>query len=102
MAALSHRGWRTKFAGHMEESETSSKMERYFHNVEELEVLVKEKKSTWVKICIRAQKRETEVYATSEGMAEDAKVDDGIKTRIKKGFKQLRKAREEERAAKEL
>ena len=32
-------------------------------------------------------------------MAEDAKVDDGTRTRIKKGLKQLRKARDEERAA---
>ena len=35
-------------------------------------------------------------------MAEDAKVDDGIRTGIKKGLKQLRKGREEARAAKEL
>ena len=34
-------------------------------------------------------------------MAEDSKVDDGIRTRINKGLKQLRKAREE-RAAREL
>ena len=34
-------------------------------------------------------------------MAEDAKIDDGIRTRIKKGLKQLSKAREEARAAKE-
>ena len=35
-------------------------------------------------------------------MAEDAKIDDGIRTRIKKGLKQLSKAREKARAAKEL
>ena len=67
----------------------------------ELVLLVKEKKSTWVKSCKEISKREIEVYAISEGMAEDSKVDDGIRTRIKKGLKQLRNAREE-RAAREL
>ena len=54
----------------------------------------------WSKVARKAQTKETEVFATSEDMAEDAKVVDGI--RIKKGLKQLRKAKEEERAAKEL
>ena len=57
-------------------------------------MLVKEKKSTWIK--------ETEVFAMSEGMAEDAKVDDGASSRLRRALKQLRKDREEERAAREL
>ena len=35
-------------------------------------------------------------------MAEDAKVDDGTRTRNKKGLRQLRKAREEEKTTREL
>ena len=35
-------------------------------------------------------------------MAEDAKVDDGVRTRLRRALKQLRKDREEERAAREL
>ena len=35
-------------------------------------------------------------------MAEDAKVDDGIRTRLKRALKKLRKDREVERAAREL
>ena len=63
------------------------------HNVDELGTLVNEKKSTWVKSCKESSKRETAVDAISEGMAEDAKVDDGIRNRINKGLKQLHKAR---------
>ena len=63
---------------------------------------MKEKKSTLVKSCKERSRKKTEVYAISEGMAEDAKVDDGFRTRIKTGLKQLRKARGEERAAEEL
>ena len=37
-----------------------------------------------------------------EGMAEDAKVDDGDKSRLRRALKQLRKDREEERPAREL
>ena len=34
------------------------------HNVEELGMLVKEKRITWIKSCKESSKRETEVYAT--------------------------------------
>ena len=38
----------------------------------------------------------------SEGMAEDVNVDDGVRTRLRRALKQLRKDTEEEKAAKEL
>ena len=69
--------------------------------MDELGLLVKEKRSTWVKSCRESSKRETKICALSEGMAEDAKLD-GVRARIKKALKQLSQAREEERAAKEL
>ena len=65
-------------------------------------MFVKERKALGSKVARKAQKERPKSMLTSEGMAEDAKVDDGIRTRIKKGLKQLRKAREEEKAAKEL
>ena len=49
------------------------------------------KKSTWIKSCKESSKRETEIYAISEGMAEDVKVDDGDKSRLSGALKQLRK-----------
>ena len=68
----------------------------------ELVLLVKERKRKALvsKACKEISTREIEVCAVSEGLAEDSKVD-GIRTRINKGLKQLRKAREE-RAAREL
>ena len=65
-------------------------------------MLVNEKESTWIKSCKESSKRETEVYAKSEGMAEEAKVDDGARSRLRSALKQLRKDTEEERAAREL
>ena len=64
-------------------------------------MLVKERKAPGSKVCKECSKRETEVFAISDGMAEQAKVDDGVRTRLRKALKQFRKAREEERAAKE-
>ena len=69
------------------------------HSVDELGLLVKEKKGTWIKRCRESSRRETEVFATSEDMAEAAKIDNGTRTRIKKGLKQIRKSREEEKTA---
>ena len=40
-------------------------------------MLVKEKKSTWVKRSKESAKRETEKNKMSESMADDAKVEDG-------------------------
>ena len=62
--------------------------------MDELVLLVKEKKGTWIKSCRESSMRESEVFAISEGMAEASKIDDGIRTRIKKGLKQFRKATE--------
>ena len=71
------------------------------HSVDEMGLLVKEKKGTWIKSCRESSKRETEVFAIPEGVAEAAKVDDGTRrTRIKKGLKQLRKARCEKKGCK--
>ena len=70
------------------------------HNVEELGMLAKEKKSTWIKSCKESSKRETEKNAISEGLAEDAKVDDGARSRLRRALKQLRK--DKKRAAREL
>ena len=64
-------------------------------------MLVKEKKSTWVKSCKENSRTKTEIYAR-EGMAEDVKVDDGARSRLRRGLEQLRKDKEEERAAHEL
>ena len=44
-------------------------------------MFVKEKISTWITRRKESSKRETEIFAKSEGMAEDAKVDDGDKSR---------------------
>ena len=63
---------------------------------------VKEKKSTWIKSSKVISKRETEIYAISDGMAEDAKVDDSDRSRLRRALKQLRKDREEERAARKF
>ena len=49
-------------------------------------MLVKEKKSTWINICKESAQRETEMYALSEAMAQDAKVDDGDKFRLKRSL----------------
>ena len=69
-------------------------------------MFVKEKKSTWVKSwvksCKESSKRETEIYAISEGMAEDTKFEDGDKSRLRKALKQHRKDRHEGNAAREL
>ena len=61
---------------------------------------MKDKTCTWINSCGECCRRETEVYAGSEGMAGAAK-DDGNRIRIKSGLKQLDKARIEEMAAKE-
>ena len=71
-----------------------AKWKEISHDVEELDMLVKEKKSTWVKSCKENSRTKTEIYAR-EGMAEDAKV-------VKRALEQLRKDKEEERAAREL
>ena len=71
------------------------------HHVDDLEMFVKEKKGTWIK-SHKKLKKETEVFAFPEDMDEASKVDDGTRTRIKKGLKQLRSARDEEKTAKEL
>ena len=70
--------------------------------MEELGIFAKEKKSTWIKRCMESSERETELFTTSEGMAEDAKADDGDKSRLRRALKQVRKDREEERAARQL
>ena len=63
--------------------------------MDKMGLLVKEKNGTRIKRCRERSKRETEVFATSKGTAEAAKIDDGTRTRIKKGLKQIRKAMEE-------
>ena len=78
-----------------------AKWKEISHDVEELDMLVKEKRSTWVKSCKENSRTKTEIYAR-EGMAEDVKVDDGARSRLRRGLEQLRKDKEEERAAREL
>ena len=66
------------------------------HNVEELGTLVKEKRNTGAKSCKESSKCETEIYIVSERMADDDKVEDCDKGRLRKTLKQLRKERDEE------
>ena len=82
-----------------ESSKPRAKWKEISHTVEELGTLVKEKKSTWIKGCVRKEKPK---YASSEGIAENANVEDGDKSRLRKALKQLRKDREEESTAREL
>ena len=89
-----------KTSGNARNLEQSGKKSPIY--VEELGVLVKEKESTSIKSCKESSKRETDVYAKSEGVAEEAKVDDGARSRLSSALKQLRKDTEEERAAREL
>ena len=72
------------------------------HSVEELETLVKEQKNTWAKSCKESSKRKTGINAMSEGMADDVKIEDSDKGRLRKALKQHRKDRDEENAAREL
>ena len=83
-------------------SKPGAKRKDVSHNVEELGMIVKEKKSTWVKSCKENSKRETEICAISEGMAEDATVEDGDKSRLRRALKQLRKDRDKENAVREF
>ena len=64
---------------------------------------VRERKEKHLDQKLQVQKEKpTYIHAFSEGMAEDAKVDDGARSRLRRALKQLRKDREEERAAREL
>ena len=54
-----------------------------------------------VKSCKESAKRETEIYKMSESMADDAKVEDGDKGRLRKTLKKLRKERDEENEARQ-
>ena len=83
-------------------SKPRAKWKEISHNVEELGVLLKEKKTHGSKVARKVRNCETEIFAISEGMAEDAKVDDGDRSRLMRALKELRKDREEERAAREL
>ena len=52
--------------------------------------VVTEMKNTWVKSCMESAIRETEIFKMSESMADDAKVEDGDRGRLRKTLKQLR------------
>ena len=99
---LRHRRCRTKLAGQMEESETSSKMERDFPQRGGTGCARERKEKHLDRKLLGKLKKKKPKFLLSEGMAEDAKVYDGVRTRLKNAVKQLRKAREKERAAKEL
>ena len=47
-------------------------------------------------------KKKAEVHAISEGMTQDAKVYDGVRTRLRRALKQLQKDRKDEKVAKEV
>ena len=59
-----------------------AKWKEISRTVEELGTLVKEEKSAWIKSCNETSKRETD-NTVSEGMAEDANVDYGDKSRLR-------------------
>ena len=86
----------------MEKLETSSKVERHFPQRGRTGYARERKETQLGQSCKESSKRETEIYAVPEGMAQDAKVEDGDKSRLTKALKQLRKDREEESAAREL
>ena len=59
--------------------------------MEELGMVVTDKKSTRVNSCKESAKRETEVFNMVENLADDVKVEDGDRGRVRKTLKQLRK-----------
>ena len=66
-------------------SKTRAEWKDTSHCVEELGTLVREKKSTWIKSCKESsKKKDTEVSAKSEGVAEHAKVDEGARSRLRR------------------
>ena len=54
-------------------------------------MVVTEQKNTWVKIFKESAKRETERFKMGESLADDAKVEDVDRGRLRKTLKQLRK-----------
>ena len=53
-------------------------------------MVVTEQKNTWVKSCKESAQRETERFKMAESLADDAKVEDVDRGRLRKTSKQLR------------
>ena len=103
LAALRRWTCRTKLTRQVEKLEKSSKMKRDLPQRGSTGYACESKeKHLDQNVARKVQKWENEVFAISEGMAEDARVDDGARSRLRRALKQLRKDMEEERATREL
>ena len=60
-------------------------------------MVVTEKKNIWVNSCKMSAKRETEIFKIVESLADDAKVEDGDRGRMRETLKQLRKKKTKEK-----